>query len=112
MTDAFLAFEASYEHKRNGQTTGSKLVYTADNIVDAAKGFMRFWENRHAMIPEFFEQLYAVKIHIIMIGPINDFGVLTHNRSILNFEWKCDMGWTYDQRVSYLDEQIKRAAMK
>lgn len=108
-TPELLTFKASYEYRANGQRVrASDITYIAENEIEAARSFERFWDNRQREVPEWFGELLAVKIYQVTIRPIAEDGSYQNRNSLFNFEWKCDMGWTYDDRVNYLIAQKER----
>jgi len=93
-----MLFRARYAFKSettepNTEQAGS-IQYKALSNDSAVKGFVRWWENRHEAVPEYFQTLYAVKIYSIYPQVINESGYLPSETQVLYiFEWKYDWPW-------------------
>lgn len=80
------------------------IDFQAKSVSDAAEGVMRFFKGREMQIPEFFGRCVCVKIYPRTLGEIDDKGNLLTRMTMHLFEWKIDMGWTYEQRVDRAKE--------
>lgn len=96
-----LLFRAQYSFK--SETTkpfteqSGTIQYEADSNDDASKDFARWWENRHKAAPEYFQVLYAIKIHSIVLQRIDETGYLPSGvQPFYVFEWKYDWPWAKD----------------
>ena len=68
----------------------SSIQYEADSQEKAVQAFVRWWNNRHSAVPEYFREIFAVKIYQITIQRIKADGYLPSSTSIVLFEWKYD----------------------
>jgi hypothetical protein len=83
-------FSATFEYRDGaGDVRSMPITFTANDKFDAVAGVIRFWIGRQ-FIPEFFKELYSVKIYNESIGPISERGHLYNGSRLPFFEWKID----------------------
>jgi hypothetical protein len=94
-------YHAEIEHRSGAYpgVTTSRIDFKADSVSDAARAVKRYSENRRYNVPEFFGEVLCVKIYPRSLGEIDADGYLMTRLGMHLFEWKIDMGWTYEQRV-------------
>lgn len=95
MAQGFSCFSAEFEYASvdsDGRTAmGMNLsAFVSDSPWQAVRDVIRFWNNRHRVMPELFNQLYCIKVHFHWVGGIDKNGSLDPSNLGLVFEWKCD----------------------
>lgn len=73
----------------------SSIHYAAATKGDAVKDFKRWWDQRHASLPEWFGKFLAVKIYGFEPQPIAADGSMNPSTGMYCYEWKCDFPWAY-----------------
>lgn len=100
---------ANIEYMSGDSAGGTELRFRAPDLPSAARGVMRFYEKRASTIPEFFGRLLCVKIYGFVVGEIDADGNYLSRPTMCLFEWKCDGGWTYEQRVDMARRWLERS---
>lgn len=84
------AFCATFEYRDgNGDVRSMPITFTARDEYDAVSSVIRFWISRQ-FVPEFFKELYCVKLYQERIGPISAYGHLFNGSRLPFLEWKID----------------------
>lgn len=99
----------TFEYRAPESARGMDIHYRASDTTEAARAAWRFYESRRSMVPEFFGTLLCVKIYGFTVREIDEKGNYLSRSTMCLFEWKCDMGWTYEDRVGYLEAQLERS---
>ncbi|MCZ7862599.1 hypothetical protein O9X98_14585 [Agrobacterium salinitolerans] len=84
-------FYAMYEHAdEDGRADRMTVHFTAADEYDAISSALRFWMARQVAMPDFFNQLFALKVSQETFGPIDADGGLFNGKGFPFFEWKID----------------------
>lgn len=79
-----------------------QFFLTAPNPVEAVRATYRRWEDRHKAVPEYFGELWCIKLHHYTIGPVAEDGTTDSPRGMCIFEWKYDWPGTLEERIQSL----------
>lgn len=96
------------EHRRLAGAASTEIHIKAKDLPTAARDVWRFYESRKKIMPELFGKLLCVKIYGFTVGEIDSKGNYMSRITMCMFEWKCDMGWTYEQRIDRAQAWLER----
>lgn len=74
------------------------IIYEAESLYEACFDAKRWFENRNEAIPDWFQTLLCIKVHVLKPVRPDDDGYLPPN-SYQAFEWKHDWPGTFEDWV-------------
>lgn len=99
-------YRASIEYRAPESVRVMDLDFKARDLPEAARAVKRFYDSRLELLPDFFGRLLCVKIYGFTVDEIDEKGNYLSRLTMCLFEWKCDMGWTYDERVDLTQSRL------
>ena len=81
---------------RPKREASKSILFTADGEVDAVQSAIRFYRTRQKAIPEYFGELWCIKVSMSHFGPVDAQGCILAQHSYPFFEWKHDRPGTLD----------------
>lgn len=104
-------YTAGYEYQTEdqrgcGTATSTAVLYASDNPVMAVRDALRWWDNRHAAIPEHFARMLALKVRTCVPQRVDNTGYLPVDSGQPFYEWKCDYPFDPLQQLKALQNNF------
>lgn len=102
------AYEALLEFNTGEGVTTHHIRFVSKYRGDAVTDVFRWWANRHEAIPDYFKELYCVKVSSVTLQKIDKTGYLHPDSGMNFFEWKYDWPGTAEQYLESFKVKEKR----
>ena len=89
----------------------TSIIYQSAGPKSAVFDALRWWDNRHESMPDYFSELWALKVYAKHFGELQENGYLSSSHAGTVFEAKYDsipFGFTFYQEAEIQTERFER----